>query len=88
MTNKRLSDYEKALQLTKTMPQFYLGQEVQTKDGTGIIVSSEMRWNGLYIEPNTSLAVVWYSTNTPANNWVSSTYKLTEITVPKERIKT
>ena len=68
------------------MPRFYLGQEVQTKDGKGIIVNLKMQWNGLYIEPNTSEAVVWYSTETAANrteggNWVSFTYKLTELSV-------
>jgi len=86
MSTEKLSDYQKALHIASVMPRFYLGQEVQTKDGNGIIVDLKMQWNGLYIEPNTSEAVVWYSTELAANrteggNWVSFTYKLTELSV-------
>ena len=86
MSTEKLSDYQKALHISSVMPRFYLGQEVQTKDGKGIIVDLKMQWNGLYIEPNTSEAVVWYSTESAANrteggNWVSFTYKLTELSV-------
>ena len=86
MSTENLSDYQKALHIVSVMPRFYLGQEVQTKDGKGIIVDLKMQWNGLYIEPNTSEVVVWYSTETAANrteggNWVSFTYKLTELSV-------
>jgi len=86
MSTEKLSDYQKALHIASVMPRFYLGQEVQTKDGKGIIVDLKMQWNGLYIKPNTSEAVVWYSTETAVNrteggNWVSFTYKLTELSV-------
>lgn len=86
MSTGKLSDYQKALHIASAMPRFYLGQEVQTKDGKGIIVDLKMQWNGLYIEPDTSEAVVWYSTESAANrteggNWVSFTYKLTELSV-------
>ena len=86
MITGKLSDYQKALHIASVMPRFYLGQGVQTKDGKGIIVDLKMQWNGLYIEPNTSEAVVWYSTESAANrteggNWVSFTYKLTELSV-------
>lgn len=86
MSTEKLSDYQKALHIASVMPRFYLGQEVQTKDGKGIIVDLKMQWNGLYIEPNTSEAVVWHSTESAANrteggNWVSFTYKLTELSV-------
>lgn len=86
MSTEKLSDYEKALHIANVMPRFYLGQEVQTKDGKGIIVDLKMQWNGLYIEPNTSEAVVWYSTESAASrveggNWVSFTYRLTELSV-------
>lgn len=86
MNTEKLSDYQKALSIASVMPRFYLGQEVQTKDGKGIIVDLKMQWNGLYIEPNTSEAVVWCSTESAANrteggNWVSFTYKLTELSV-------
>lgn len=86
MSTEKLSDYQKAFHTASVMPRFYLGQEVQTKDGKGIIVDLKMQWNGLYIEPNTSEAVVWYSTESAVNrteggNWVSFTYKLTELSV-------
>ena len=86
MSTEKLSDYQKALHISSVMPRFYLGQEVRTKDGKGIIVNLTMHWNGLYIQPNTSEAVVWYSTETAVNkteggNWISYTYKLTELSV-------
>lgn len=84
MNTEKLSDYEKALHIANVMPRFYIGQEVQTKDGKGIIVDLKMQWNGLYIEPHSSEAVVWYSTEsavsrTEGGNWVSFTYRLTEL---------
>lgn len=86
MSTEKLLDYQQALHIASVMPRFYLGQEVQTKDGKGIIVDLKMQWNGLYIEPNTSEAVVWYSTESAANrteggNLVSFTYRLTELSV-------
>ena len=86
MSTEKLSDYQKALHIASVMPRFYLGQEVQTKDGKGIIVDLKMQWNGRYIEPNKSEAVVWYSTEsavnrTEGNKWVSFTYRLTELSV-------
>jgi hypothetical protein len=85
MDTEKVTDYEKALQLVNTVPRFYLGQEVKTKEGKGIIICLRMQWNGLYIEPNTSEAVVWYSTESAVNSidggkWVSLTYRLTELT--------
>ena len=79
MSTGKLSDYQKALHIASVMPRFYLGQEAQTKDGKDIIVDLKIQWNGLYIEPDTSEAVVWYSTE--GSNWVSFTYKLTELSV-------
>lgn len=85
MDNKvKLSDYQNAVLLTNNIPRFYLGQEVTTKDGKGIIVELKMDWNGLYIQPNTSEAVVWYSTEsavhrTEGGRWITFTYYLTDI---------
>ena len=62
MKKEKLSDYEAALKLVSSLPKFYLGQEVETKDGIGIIVSLYMGYNGLYLSPESSRAVVWYST--------------------------
>ena len=77
------TDYEKALEVVKNLPRFYLGQEVQTEnDGKGIIVDLKMEFNGLYISPERSKAVVWFSTSKAASDgttWVNSEYKLSEI---------
>jgi hypothetical protein len=86
MDTKKLTDYDKALHAAIVTPRFYLGQEVKTKDGKGIIVELKMEWNGLSINPNTSKAVVWYSTASAVRRpeggkWVSFTYKLSELDV-------
>jgi len=85
MDTEKVTDYENALHMVSNMPRFYLGQEVQTKEGKGIIVCLRMQWNGLYIEPNTSEAVVWYSTESSVaringGKWLQLTYNLTELT--------
>ena len=82
----KLSDYQRALDSVKDIPQFYLGQEVHTKDGTGIIVKLEMEYNGLYIVPDSSKIVVWYSTESAVDRvdggrWIAYNYTLTELTL-------
>ena len=81
MENPKLSDYEAALKLVSSLPKFYLGQEVETKDGRGIIVSLNMFHNGLYISPENSSAVVWYSLEKAVLNsrWVNAVYLLSEL---------
>lgn len=61
------------------MPRFYLGQEVITKDGKGLIVKLEMEWTGLYISPERSKAVVWFSTDNTQSQWINRQYKLSEL---------
>ena len=80
-TETELTDYEKALDIAVVIPRFYLGQEVKTPDGTGIIVKMEMDYNGLYISPEKSYAVVWYGTSKRENRWVNARYKLTDLNV-------
>ncbi len=80
----KLSDYQRAFDSVNGIPQFYLGQEVHTKDGTGIIVKMEMNFNGLYIVPDSSTIVVWYSTEgavdrVDGGKWIALTYNLTEL---------
>lgn len=82
----KLSDYQRALDSVDDIPKFYLGQEVHTKDGTGIIVKMEMNYNGLYIVPDSSTIVVWYSTEgavdrVDGGRWITFTYNLTELTL-------
>lgn len=84
MTAIQLSDYERVLNIINTIPKFFLGQEVQTKDGKGIIVGLSVEWNGLYIVPESSTAVVWYSTEKSVTKkdggkWISSIYKISEL---------
>jgi hypothetical protein len=81
MGKDKRTDYEKALHIASVIPRFYLGQEVQTKDGKGIIVKVEMEWNGLYISPERSRAVVWYSTADTQCKWVNKEYTLNELNV-------
>jgi len=82
MKKEKLSDYEAALKLVSSLPKFHLGQEVETKDGIGIIVSLNMFHNGLYISPESSSAVVWYSTEKAfleGTRWVNAVYLLSEL---------
>lgn len=78
-TKVELTDYEKALNIAVVMPRFYLGQEVETKDGKGLIVKLEMEWNGLYISAEQSKAVVWFSTMNKNTKWINASYKLNEL---------
>jgi hypothetical protein len=82
MSTEKLSDYQKALHIAVVMPRFYLGQEVETKDGKGIIVKLEMDFNGLYISPERSRAIVWFSTKKAfldGTKWVNASYSLSEL---------
>ena len=82
MKIEKLSDYQKALHIAVVMPRFYLGQEVETKDGKGIIVKLEMEFNGLYISPERSRAIVWFSTEKAVldgTKWVNASYSLSEL---------
>lgn len=79
--NEATTSQDKAFGIASVIPRFYLGQEVQTKDGKGIIVKIEMEWNGLYISPERSIAVVWYSTDDTQCKWVNKQYTLNELNV-------
>ena len=81
MSKDKLSDYQKALRISNVMPRFYLGQEVETKDGNiGIIVDLTMAHNGLYLSPQTAKAVVWFGTgNENDYGWVNKEYPLYEL---------
>ena len=76
-----MTDYEKALNSVKDIPKFYLGQEVDTEIGRGIIVHLNMDFNGLYIQPEVATAVVWFSTSDSKGGWVNKSFKLSELKV-------
>ena len=86
--NKK-SDYELALNNISKITKFYLGQEVETPDGVGIIVEMELENNGLYISIESISIVVWYSTSGAKNGKVRWAYKLDEVKEVKsiERVK-
>ena len=53
-------DYQQQLIRVASLPKYYLGQEIVTEYGKGIIVSLSMPTNGLYISPEKSKCVVWF----------------------------
>lgn len=73
------SDYKKGLDSVKNIQKIYLGQEVETSFGKGIVVRMEMDFNGLYIRPECSKVVVWFSCTDSKGGWVSHSFKLSEV---------
>jgi len=59
------------------LPKLYLGQEVRTENGRGIIVRLTMPLNGLYISPEGTIVVVWYGMDDDRPGcWVSQSFSL------------
>ena len=73
-----VEDYTAALEAVKKMPRFYIGQEVSTEFGDGILTFFDMPTNGLYISPERTQCVVWYGTS-KARPFVTHTFNLGEI---------
>lgn len=71
--------FENNLEKVKTMPQYYLGQQVTTKEGRGIIVKLEMPTNGLYIEPERTQITVWYGCGNDSEHWAQLTYSIIDL---------
>ena len=65
----------------KKTTKFYLGEEVLTNDNLkGIIVKLKMDYNGLYLTPERSQAVVWFGgTNRLKSKWINKMYNLDEL---------
>lgn len=72
-------DYDINLKKLSEYPKYYLGQEVNTPEGKGIIISLCMPSNGLYLSPERSTAVIWYGTNMDKTSWVQLSYSLGEL---------
>ena len=91
MKNKtELSDYARSLHQAAIMPRFFIGQEVKTEHGNGIIVSIEMPHNGLYLQPERAEAVVWYGTERAfeeGTGWVNFTYKLSGLSAVENDVE-
>jgi len=79
MKEIKLSDYQKELIHVKDIPKIYLGQEVKTEIGKGIVVKIEMSFNGLYLSPEQAMCVVWFSTSSTKNGWVSKSFRISEV---------
>lgn len=59
------------------LPKLFLGQEVRTENGRGIIVKLKMPMNGLYISPEETIVVVWYGMDDDRHGgWVSQGFTL------------
>ena len=57
-------------------------QEVNTKDGRGILVSIDTPHNGLYVEFSRAKATVWYGVRNDicdGGRWVSREYSLKDL---------
>ena len=75
-TETELTEYKKSLFICGNVPRFFLGQEVKTKLGNGIIVGLKMHWNGLYIEPERMIAQVWFGTSNNCTKWISQDFEI------------
>jgi|WetSurMetagenome_2_1015567.scaffolds.fasta_scaffold143567_2 hypothetical protein len=77
-------DYRRALDCIKDLPRYYLGEEVDTIHGRGILVDISMPSNGLYISPEKTECVVWYSTQ-KSTTFVQAVFSIGDINkIPKE----
>ena len=82
-----INDYEKSksrISEVETLHHFYLGQEVKTKEGTGIIVSLTLDYNGLHVVAESGMATVWYSTESSVKKanggrWKALEYQLKDL---------
>jgi len=74
-------NYKQQLEQVTKRPLFYLGQQVKTEDGIGIIVNLEYPFNGLYISFERGTCVVWFGMGCGdiGNPWVSRSYNLIDL---------
>lgn len=54
-------------------------QQVKTPHGAGLLISLQMPYNGLYIEPDRADCTVWYSTDKAQSGFVHYTYDAKDI---------
>lgn len=73
------TNYEKSLNISRDIPRFYIGQEVQTKNGKGIIVKIEMEWNSFQISPEKIKAQIWFGEGSKRAKWISDSYNLEDL---------
>jgi len=74
-----MNDYESNLNNVSKLPKFYLGQEVDSPNGKGIITNLDMSSNGLYLSPERSTAVVWHGCDSSKTSMVQEQYSLEDL---------
>lgn len=70
---------EQNIEKAKLIPKYFLGQQVTTTEGRGIIVGLSMPTNGLYISPERAQVTVWYGCGNDSQRWVQLTYSISEL---------
>jgi len=73
------SDYENAKKITSELPKIYLGQEISTPLGLGLVINIKMPSNGLYLSPEKAECLVWFGTDNSKSGWVQYSYSLKEL---------
>ncbi|MCK9446963.1 hypothetical protein M0Q50_08955 [bacterium] len=74
------------------IPKYYIGQEINTIYGKGIIVKLDMPFNGLYIEPERTTVTVWFGTENAGNDgisgsrWVSRAFDIDDVDIRKKKL--
>lgn len=71
-------DYENSREACKALPKIYLGQEVETDKGVGIVIGLDMPSNGLYLSPHVASVVVWFGMEN-AQRVVQSVFRPSEV---------
>jgi len=80
----RTLDYDKAKSVVEALPKFYIGEEVMTDIGKGLLISISMPSNGLYLSPERAVGIVWYSTQDSKGGYVQKEYSLTDLDKTKK----
>jgi len=70
----------KASRELKKLPKFYIGQEVLTECGVGLIVEISMPFNGLYLSPDLTIITVWYGTGSESG-YVSKKFNINDLNI-------
>jgi hypothetical protein len=73
------TDYGKAKINVSRLPKVYLGQEINTPLGKGIVINMSMPSNGLYLSPEKAELTVWFSTMQFKHGWVQYTYSYNDL---------
>jgi hypothetical protein len=76
--------YESAKKDLNNLPHFYIGQEVNTELGKGIIVKLIIPNNCYYISPERSKCSVWFGSDNSKFGWNLKEFTLSDLEKYKE----